>query len=205
MKMAANDRLRLGFKYLNRFMLLVWRLGLGSWLNAWPQVGGRIMVITHLGRKSGQWRHTPVNYVLIGDDVYCAAGFGRVSDWYRNILAHPNVEIWLPDGWWAAVAEDISADKDRLAWLRKVLIASGFATYLAGINPHAMSDDALAEVTADYRLIRIRRLEARTGANGPGDLAWIWPLATLILLCHGRVHRRVSGRRTAKAVSLDEE
>jgi deazaflavin-dependent oxidoreductase (nitroreductase family) len=171
-KMAANDRLRLGFKVLNRFMLLMWRLGLGSWLNAWPQVGGRIMVITHLGRKSGQWRHTPVNYALIGGDVYCVAGFGRVSDWYRNILAHPRVEIWLPDGWWAAIAEDISDDNNRLAWLREVLIASGFAAYLAGINPHAMSDDALAEVTADYRLIRIRRLEARTGENGPGDLAW---------------------------------
>ena len=32
-----------------------------------------------------------------------------------------------------------------------------------------------------YRIVRIRRTEARTGPGGPGEFAWIWPLATMAL------------------------
>lgn len=178
----SEEMLRQGFKRFNRFMLLLWRLGFGRWVNAWPSVGGRIMVLTHIGRKTGRRRRTPVNYAEVGGDIYCTAGFGGVSDWYRNLVAHPNVEVWLPDGWWAGVAEDVSAAPDRLSILRQVLIASGFAARLAGIDPHRIGDDALAEVTQSYRLVRIHRTEPRTGSGGPGDLAWVWPPAALVLL-----------------------
>ena len=179
---CTEERLRQGFKYFNRFMLLMWRLGLGRWINAWPEVGGRIMVITHIGRKTGKKRHTPVNYTIVDGEIYCTVGFGPISDWYRNIIAHPEVEVWLPDGWWAGVGEEITDPEKRLPILRQVLIDSGFAARAAGINPRTMPDEALNAATAPYRLIHIRRTHALTGADGPGDLAWIWPLATMILL-----------------------
>lgn len=163
-------------------MLLLWRLGLGSWLNAWPEVGGRIMVITHTGRKSGLRRQTPVNYAIVDGEIYCVAGFGQISDWYRNLLAQPQVEVWLPEGWWMGRADDISDHPERLHLVRQVLVASGFAARAAGVDPVGMADEELSKVTADYRLVRIRRSEARTGPGGPGDLAWVWPLATLLLL-----------------------
>ena len=175
-------KLRQGFKYFNRFMLFMWRLGLGKWVNAWPEKGGQIMVLSHIGRKSGLQRRTPVNYALINGDVYCAVGFGHVSDWYRNIKANPAVEVWLPDGWWAGEAEDVSDSADRLPLLREALIGSGFAAEMAGIYPKTMTDDELEALTTSYRLLRIRRTAARTGPGGPGDLAWIWPLATMLLL-----------------------
>ena len=140
------------------------------------------MVITHTGRKTGLKRHTPANYTIADGDIYCTAGFGSVSDWYRNILADPKVEVWLPDGWWAGVTEDVSDSEARLPLLRQVLVASGFAAGLAGIDPATITNEELAEVSADYRLIRIRRTEARTGPGGPGELSWVWPLATMILL-----------------------
>lgn len=177
-----EEKLRQGFKYFNRFMMLMWRLGLGPWINAWPEVGGRIMVITHIGRKTGIKRHTPVNYTLADGEIYCTAALGNISDWYRNIMANPEVEVWLPDGWWAGMAEDVTDSEVRTPLLRQVLIASGFAARAAGIDPVAMTDAELDAVTDAYRLIRIRRTEARTGPNGPGDLAWVWPLATMILL-----------------------
>jgi hypothetical protein len=37
-----------------------------------------------------------------------------------------------------------------------VLIASGFAARLAGINPRSIPDDELQQLAADYRLVRIR-------------------------------------------------
>lgn len=176
-----ENALRQGFRSFNRFMLLMWRLGLGSWVNGWPSVGGRIMVLTQRGRKTGLQRHTPVNYAIVGGEVYCVAGFGAGADWYRNLIAHPQVELWLPDGWWAGQAEDVSDAPDRIQLLRQVLIASGFAAYLAGINPNALSDDALAAATQSYRLVRIHRAEARTGPDGPGDLAWVWPAIVMAL------------------------
>lgn len=187
-----EPRLRAGFKYFNRSMLLVWRLGLGRWLNSWPSVGGRIMVLTTIGRTSGLPRRTPLNYAIVDGDVYCLAGFGSISDWYRNIRANPMVEVWLPDGWWAGVSEVVTDDENRLPLLREVLIGSGIVAPLAGVNPHTLTDNALAAATVNYQLIRVHRTEARTGTGGPGDLAWIWSLSTLItlLLLAWRTRRR---------------
>lgn len=180
--LAEATALRKGFHYFNHFMLSLWRLGLGGWVNWWPEVGGRIMVITHTGRKSGLPRRTPVNYAQIDGELYCLAGFGTVSDWYRNIQKNPAVEVWLPDGWWAGEAEDVSEAPGRAARLRQVLVDSGFAARVAGINPHTISEEELEALTRAYRLVHIRRTRPRTGPGGPGDLAWVWPLATMLLL-----------------------
>ena len=178
-----EEQLRQGFKYFNRFMLLMWRLGMGPLLNMGPAIAGRYMVITHTGRKSGMKRRTPVNYAMVDDEIYCtAAGFGSVSDWYRNIIANPQVEVWLPDGWYAGIAEEVTHPEARLPLLRDVLIGSGFAALAAGVDPNKMTDEELDAVTKEYRLIHIRRVAARTGKDGPGDLVWVWPLLVMILL-----------------------
>lgn len=169
-------------------MLLLWRLGLGRWVNAWPSVGGRILVLTHTGRVSGRRRQTPLNYAEVDGELYCTAGFGGRCDWYRNVRAHPQVEVWLPEGWWAASAEEVTDPAQRLTRLRQVLIGSGVVAPLAGVNPHTLDDAALAAATADYRVIHLRRTAARTGPGGPGELAWVWPLVTLLLLA--RLRRR---------------
>jgi deazaflavin-dependent oxidoreductase (nitroreductase family) len=190
----SEKQLQQGFKQFNKFMLLMWRLGLGQWINLWPEGIGRIMVIAHTGRKSGLQRHTPVNYAIVDGEVYCTAGFGKNSDWFCNLKANPEVEIWLPDGWWAGLAEEVSTSKQRLPILRQILINSGFAAHLfEGVDPHQMTEDELAKLTAEYCLIHIRRIEARTGPGGPGELAWVWPLATFLLLplaLRGRQKRR---------------
>ena len=178
----AENALRQLFKLANRWMLLLWRLELGNFGNR-PETS-QVMVLTHTGRKSGLRRRTPVNYTVIDDAIYCTAGFGSTADWYKNIIADPHVEVWLRDGWWAGLAEEVADDDpQRLHVMRQVLIASGFAAPLfAGMNPKTIDDGALAQATASYRLIRIRRNEARTGPGGPGDLAWLWPAATFVLL-----------------------
>jgi deazaflavin-dependent oxidoreductase (nitroreductase family) len=178
----SDERLRQLFKAGNRFMVLLFRLGLGNWGNG-PQTS-QVMVLVHRGRKSGLLRRTPINYVVVDDQIYCTAAFGQRADWYRNILANPGVQVWLPDGWYAGEAEEVPLDDSRrLELMRRVLIASGFAAPLfAGINPKTISDDKLAEISAPYRLIRIYPSEACTGPGGPGDLAWIWPLSSAVLL-----------------------
>jgi hypothetical protein len=123
-----------------------------------------------------------LNYAIVDGDVYCVAAFGNRSDWYRNILAQPAVEVWLAEGWWAGVAEDISDSPARLQLIREVLIGSGFAAYAAGLNPHTMTDEELAAESVKYRLVRIERRAERTGPGGPGELQWVWQIVVMILL-----------------------
>ncbi len=61
-------------------------------------------------------------------------------------------------------------------------LASGLAGPLFGVNPKKLTDADFEKLMDRYRLIRIQRKEAVTGPGGPGDLAWVWPLSTLILL-----------------------
>ena len=178
---VSDENLRMIFKSFNRFMLLLWRLGLGAWGNG-TSFGGSLMVLKHTGRKTGLIRQTPVNYTIIDGDIYCTAGFGRVSDWYLNIIANPEVEVWLPDSRWAGVAEDVTNMENSHIIFRQVLIASGFAGPLFGANPKQLSDLDLINLLESYRLIRIRPANALTGPGGPGDLAWVWPAATVALL-----------------------
>jgi deazaflavin-dependent oxidoreductase (nitroreductase family) len=178
---VTDDQLRSVFKAFNRFMVLLFRLGLGSWGNG-TKYGGYIMVIKHVGRKTGLTRLTPVNYATVDGDIYCTAAFGKGADWYLNIIANPQVEVWLPDGRWAGIAEDFTGDEKGASHLRQVIIASGFAGPLFGVNPNKLSDQDFEELLENYRLIRIRRENALTGAGGPGDLSWIWPLMTFVLL-----------------------
>lgn len=178
---VEEAQLRKIFKGLNRFMLMLWRLGLGSYGNG-NRYAGWIMVIKHTGRKSGLTRYAPVNYTIMDGDVYCTAGFGVKADWYRNIMDIPEVELWLPDGRWAGMAEDATDDPNAAEILRQVIIASGFAGPLFGVNASKMTAGDFEVLLGDYRLIRIRRTAAVTGPGGPGDLAWVWPLATIVLL-----------------------
>lgn len=181
--LKSTEAYRQGFKrYLNPFMLTLWRLGLGKVINASPEYGGRLMVLTHIGRKSGIRRHQPLNYAIVDGEIYCTAGFGAVSDWYKNILANPNVEVWLPDGWWAGMAEDVTNSPNRLKLLRAVIIASGLAGYAAGLDAKTISDTELELAAKDYRLIHIHRTQPCTGKDGPGDFAWVWQVATLGLM-----------------------
>jgi deazaflavin-dependent oxidoreductase (nitroreductase family) len=163
---------------------------MGPLLNMGPAMAGRYMVITHTGRKSGNKHRTPVNYAEVDGEIYCTAGFGSVSDWYRNIIANPQVEVWLPDGWYAGIAEEVLHPEARLPLLRDVLIGSGFAALAAGIDPSKMTDEELDAATKEYKLIHIRRVAARTGADGPGDLVWVWPLVVMVLLPLALFRRR---------------
>lgn len=150
---AQMNTLRKVFHALNRFMVFMWKIGWGKMMNFWPAVIGRIMVIKHRGRKSGKEYLTPVNYALVAGEIYCTAGFGSISDWYRNMLANPIIELWLPEGKRKARAEDISEAPNRLFLLRQVIIASGFAGPLFGINPKKLNDEQLDALSKEYRLV----------------------------------------------------
>lgn len=180
--MQHEKQTRLFFRALNRFMLVMWRLGVGQFMQS-PQ-SGYIMVLTTTGHRSGQLRRAPVNFDQEGDVIYCLPGFGAKTHWYRNLMANPNCEVWLPGGWWRGVADEITDPEELFPILRRVLIRAGFATRLVeGFDPAVISDEQLRALGERYdRVIRIRLTEPRTGEGGPGDLAWVWPLTVIVML-----------------------
>ena len=166
------DRLRSLFRSMNRGMVLMWRLGLGRWAEAWPSVGGRILVVEHRGRMSGNRYRTPLNFTPEGRARFCLAAFGTRSDWYRNAMAAARVVVWLPDGMCMARPSDVTDEAGSLDRIRQVLIDSGFAARTFGLNPRAMTDEQIAAATADYRLVRLDLID-RCDKN-PADLRWVW-------------------------------
>ncbi len=150
------NKLRRFFHGMNHFMVFIWKIGLGRFMNAWPGVGGRILVIQHTGRKSGRLYLTPVNYAIVDDEIYCTAGFGPGTDWYRNILACPEVELWLPQGRRRALARDVTDSPHRVALLRAIAIASGLAGPLLGVDQRKLTDEQLDAAGKDYRLIHFK-------------------------------------------------
>jgi deazaflavin-dependent oxidoreductase (nitroreductase family) len=76
--------------YLFRAPVYLYRWHLG-WL-----FGHRCLLLTHIGRRTGVRRHTVlevVEYRKQGPEVVVVNGFGRDSDWVRNIEAKPGEEV----------------------------------------------------------------------------------------------------------------
>ena len=177
---SFEHKLRRIFFYLNKFFMVpMFRLGLGPFIGT--PFGGYIMVLKVIGRKTGKTRYAPVNYAIANGNVYCLAGFGTISDWYRNLLAHPNIEVLLPGGAIAGIAEQVIDSNERLRLIRRILINAGFAGFFYNFDPRTVSDEQLLDATCDVPVICIRPYGIGSGASDPGGWAWV----TLLLASFG--------------------
>jgi deazaflavin-dependent oxidoreductase (nitroreductase family) len=68
---------------------LLYRIGLG------PFIGRMVLLLTTTGRKSGRPHQVPLQYEAINGSIYVAAALGKKADWFRNILAKPEVTVQL--------------------------------------------------------------------------------------------------------------
>ena len=69
------------------------------------------------------------------------------------------------------------------------ILGSGLVAYGFGVSPR-LPDQRLGELTADYKVVRLAKTEPITGPDGPGELAWIWPVAAVFVLAMRRRCRR---------------
>ena len=174
----STSILRRVFWFLNKFFMVpMFRLGFGAFVG--NPLTGYIMVIKNTGRKSGKTRYAPVNYCIHHGDLYCLAGFGRISDWYKNILANPHIEVIHPDGPIAGVAEVVKDADNRMALLRMILKNAGFAGFFEDFNPFTISDEELERKLGDRPLIRIHPIGLGNGASDPAGWAWV----TMVVIC----------------------
>jgi F420H(2)-dependent quinone reductase len=60
--------------------------------------GAPVGILTHMGRRTGEVRRTPLIYVRRGDDVVVAAskgGFSGHPAWYWNLTANPDASFQI--------------------------------------------------------------------------------------------------------------
>ncbi|CAA9232780.1 MAG: AclJ [uncultured Actinomycetospora sp.] len=94
--------------------------------------GAPLLLLHHLGRKSGTERVSPMMYQPVGDDlaVFASkAGADTHPDWYRNLLAHPDVEVEVGTDKVAVRARDLPADEREPIWEKQKQDYPGFAGY----------------------------------------------------------------------------
>ena len=180
------------FKVLNRwFMVPLHRAGLGAWLGT--PVGGWMLLLRVRGRKSGLVREIPLSYLVADGSVWVVAGFGPRTEWYRNLLAEPAVEAWLPGRRVTGTAVEIRTPAVRARILPALVRATGLPSFLGGVNPWRASDDRILAAFDFVPLIRIDTDEGwlDAGPDDPGGRAWVWR-QTLVLAASWLAWRVVS-------------
>ena len=106
--------------------------------------------ITGLGAADEQ----AFGFELLGDVWMWLIGHGANYEQRQLFFLILSVFCHEVNGRYHSQAQDITTQPNTLPNLRQVLINSGFAAPAVGVHPQTMSDEELAEVTANYRLIR---------------------------------------------------
>jgi deazaflavin-dependent oxidoreductase (nitroreductase family) len=73
-----------------------------------------MMVLHHVGRRSGQPRTTGLQQIYHDSDkgtYFVAAAYGPKSDWWRNVVADPHVSIEVGGTSVEAVAEPVNSQE----------------------------------------------------------------------------------------------
>jgi F420H(2)-dependent quinone reductase len=121
-----------------------WRvLNLGSRLNValyrvsggW--LGGRmgrapVLLLHHVGRKSGKPRVTPVLYLRDGETLVIVASKGGAETnpaWFGNLMAHPSTRVEVGRARRSVVARKASDDERESYWPRLVEMYPSFDVY----------------------------------------------------------------------------
>ncbi len=127
----ANKLADFGFKTMNRTHLTILRLSRGKVLGS--TFGMPTVELHTVGRKSGQPRTTVLSSpVADGDRVVLVASKGgddRDPDWYRNLLANPEVELTMAGRRWPVRARQATAEEKAELWPRIVAAYKGYAGY----------------------------------------------------------------------------
>jgi len=95
--------------------------------------GMPVVELHTVGRKSGLPRSTMLTAPVIdGDRVVLVASKGgddRDPDWYRNLMAHPEVELTMAGRRRPMLARRVSAAEKAELWPRVVAAYRGYGTY----------------------------------------------------------------------------
>ncbi len=129
----------------NRLVAWCTRRGLSVW-------GSRVLEVR--GRKSGEWRSTPVNLLEVDGTSYLVAPRG-VTQWVRNLRVAGSGRLRLGRRTWEFTATEVPADQCPAilrAYLRRWKWEVG--QFFDGVGPDA-SDEELVAVVARHPVFAV--------------------------------------------------
>jgi F420H(2)-dependent quinone reductase len=99
------------------------------------RIGGRIkklpiLLLHHVGAKSGTARVSPLLYMPDGDKLVIVASKGGTDKnpaWFHNLLAHPETEVELKGGERRNVRARQASDEERSAYWPRLV--EGYSDY----------------------------------------------------------------------------
>ncbi|MEU3501329.1 nitroreductase family deazaflavin-dependent oxidoreductase [Streptomyces hundungensis] len=130
---------------LNRSVAWITGRGISVW-------GSRILAVR--GRKSGEWRRTPVNLLTLDGERYLVAPRGHVQ-WTHNMRAAGGGELHLGKKVEAFSAVEVT-DDDKPAVLRAYLKRwkAEVGVFFNGVGPDS-SEAELRRIAPDHPVFRI--------------------------------------------------
>jgi len=183
-----------GFKAVNKYVSVpALKMGLGSYMS--NPLTGYLMVLRTRGRKSGEMRDAPLGYTIVGEHVYCIAGFGRPTHWFQNVLADPRVEVILPGRSFSGVAEEVVDAEERRRVTAPLMRSMGVIARMFGMgNPWRDTPEEIARKCEGMPLVRVRATGIAAGPEDPGGRYWIVPLAASVVLAAFWLRNRRRGK-----------
>jgi F420H(2)-dependent quinone reductase len=94
--------------------------------------GAPVLLLDHVGRKSGVARTSPVLYLADGDDLVIVASRGgseAMPAWWLNLRAHPNTTVQVGSDRRAVLARQATPDEKQALWPRLVQMYDDYAVY----------------------------------------------------------------------------
>jgi deazaflavin-dependent oxidoreductase (nitroreductase family) len=84
----------------------------------------RLVLLTTTGTRTGRSHTTPMMFVRDGDRVLVLAsnaGAPKVPDWFRNVVANPDVTVELGDERYSATATALEGAEydEKWAWIKE--------------------------------------------------------------------------------------
>jgi deazaflavin-dependent oxidoreductase (nitroreductase family) len=129
--LKAADR---SWPALNRLM--------GGHARIYRATGGRIghrlpglpqmLLLDHVGAKSGAKRTSPLLYIRDGDDLVIVAskgGYPKNPAWYYNLVANPDTTVQLWDEVIPVRARVANGEERARLWTKAVELYPGYAEY----------------------------------------------------------------------------
>jgi deazaflavin-dependent oxidoreductase (nitroreductase family) len=103
--------------------------GLVGW---WVPPIGRMLLLDHVGARTGKHRTTPLLYIDDGDNLVIVASKGgapRHPAWFHNLRANPDTTVRVGPGRRRVRAHVADADERSRLWPKVVEAYGGYADY----------------------------------------------------------------------------
>lgn len=97
-----------------------------------PFEGAPMILIHHIGARSGTERVTPLVWFPEGDDmviIASKAGAPTHPDWYHNVKANPAIEVEVGTETFPVTVTEAHATQRDEIWERVVAASPGFGEY----------------------------------------------------------------------------